>query len=412
MAIVYTSSLGWTAGQDITSAFITQIASMGAGTVGNNNVLVFDHAYVIDTNSTISMPNYFTLAGGVQGAGFDRPNTDTSNNALIDLGLGNVVTDLTVTHSDAPQTGYVGGSAQAGVDYHQSRTFNSTADDVTIKNSSFHGNVSVLIDLSATSNTTIQDCKFDYGLAQVRWLGGVKNITINDTLFDRAMGDGIKSVIDDTSDDGFADGINMDGCVFLKANRDGIDTTGGFKNSIVDNSYFVDPIVSGLDIKTGIDSADNFRFGTPINEDILIRNSEFIDCGNAIVLTTLDPAGLLNEGNIRNWAVQNVNVENSTFENIEDIGQNRIYLVKDSYNAHWNNVLFLGNVITDVQQAFLGTTIPEDINGTNVTTGSVRPQQPDSYYRGLAGPDWANIQYPSEVTYVNVPVTVNFTFDG
>jgi len=142
----------------------------------------------------------------------------------------------------------------------------------------------------------------------------------------------------------------------MNHNRDGVDTTGGFKDCTVYDSFFINNNVAAFDFKTLLvfesDLNPNVR-----NENISISNCEFIADGNTTIVTTL-----LNRGdfpNVESYAPNNITITGCIFENVS---------IGTGWQASW---LISGD-----------------------TTGPARSAQPDSYYQGLAGPDWSAIQYP------------------
>ncbi|WP_217356292.1 hypothetical protein, partial [Ruegeria arenilitoris] len=163
------------------------------------------------------------------------------------------------------------------------------------------------------------------------------------------------------------------------------------------DSYFVRNW-SGMDIKDIYDSSDDFNSGGPTNQNILIKNSEFIDQDTtSIIVTTLDRTSnqVLNENNATDWVAQNIRLENSVVENTDSGSTDRVFLVKSGYDVHWSGVKLLGKVSL-AKTSNTGFYAPEDVNGTGVTKGSARPSKSDSYYKNLAGPDWSDISYPTD----------------
>ncbi len=392
MAIIHSSDLGWKAGQDISDEFAALAETFKPG-----DTFVFDHMYKI-SGSGISLPDNFTLAGGAPGAGIDIIDTATNQSPLFFLGEANTVVDLTVTHSKTPNTGYEGLSPKPGVDFHHAQgKFVVEGGGVSVLNSSFEGNVTIFIDVREADNLLIEDSEFDGGFIQVRFLGDVKNPTVHNSLFQNSLGDGIKTVV--ASGARHTSNATISESVFLNNNRDGIDTTGGFRDSVVTDSYFVRNW-SGIDIKDIYDSSDDFAFGGPTNQNILIKNSEFIDqYKNAVIVTTLDRTSnqVLNENNATKWVAQNIRLENSVVENTDSGSTDRVFLVKSGYDVHWSGVKLLGKVSLS-KTSNTGFYAPEDVNGTGVTKGSARPSQSDSYYKNMAGPDWSDVTYPTDGT--------------
>ena len=398
MTIIHSSDLGWKAGQDISQEFAAIAKTFKPG-----DVFVFDHMYDI-SGSKIWLPDNFTLAGGAPGAGIDVVDSGTNNSPLFFLGHSNTIVDLTVTHSNSPQTdsSKLGANAKVGVDYHNKRTFVSDdKDNLKVLNSYFEGNVSIMLDVIQGRNFVVQDTEFNGGYTQIRFGADVRNPTIDNTLFQNSLGDGIKTLLGSNAR-GTKDATITDS-VFLNNLRDGLDTTGGFKDSIVSDSYFVGNGVSGIDFKTGYNSDDDFAAGGPLNENIVISNSEFIDNSSAVVVTTLNKFDYLNTSNAKKWAIQNILLKDSIVENRSNDGSyDKMFLVKDSYDIHWENVELLGNVNKLKTVSAYNIGLPQDINGTGLTTGNARLSQQDSYYQNLAGPDWSDISYPTDGT-VNPP---------
>ena len=155
MAIIHSAGLGWTEGQDISeeSAAIAETFQPG-------DVFVLDHMYKI-SGRKIQLPDDFTLAGGTSGAGLDVYDTATNQSPLMQLGHGNWLADLTITHSTAPQTGTTSTNPKKGIDYHGKVTFSAIgADDVSIINSSFSGNVTTFVEVKDAERLTVKETSF------------------------------------------------------------------------------------------------------------------------------------------------------------------------------------------------------------------------------------------------------------
>jgi len=154
----------------------------------------------------------------------------------------------------------------------------------------------------------------------------------------------------------------------LNNNRDGIDTTGGFKDSIINDSYFVNNNVSAIDFKNLLvfqsDLSPNLR-----NENIHISNSEFIADGNTSIVTTL-----LNRGgfdNANKYAPNNITFTDSIFENTSiNTGWQATWLIKDGFNINSVNNTYLGAVRTQPLNN------PEVMTFSGDTTGPARSARP------------------------------------
>ncbi|SLN59277.1 hypothetical protein ROA7450_03067 [Roseovarius albus] len=372
MTIFYSSDLGWKAGQDITKEFAAIANSFKPG-----DTFVFDAMYDI-SGSNIEIPENFTLKGSTPGAGFNVTDTDANSRPLLELSDGTSLVDLTVTHESSSS----GKSNKV--------TIKAAADDVTILNSSFSGNTGIFIDVTG-DNLLVEDTHFDGAYYQMRWLGDNTNHVVKNTLFENALGDGLKTARGDG--EGTINATIIDS-VFLNNERDGIDTTGGFKDSSVIDSYFVGNGVSALDIKTPIwEKADLSLDQTARN--ITITGSEFINNGGGsqIILTTNDRAELLNNSNARDWIVQDVYISDSIFENTGSTSKNMV-LARGASGIHAEDVTFLGKIKAYqdvVHSAIDHVTIDlnTDLTISNVTYGDPRKGTLDVDYAGMAGPDWS-----------------------
>ncbi len=389
MTIIHSSDLGWTEGQDISKEFAALAKTFKPG-----DTFVFDHMYDISGNG-IQLPDNFTLAGGAPGAGINVIDTASNSNPLIELGNANTLVDLTVTHSNAPQTRTDSTNPKSGVDYHNKVTIVAeNKDDVKVLNSYFEGNVGIQLDIRGGDNLLVENTEFNGGFYQLRLGGDLSGPTIQNSLFQNSLGDGIKTV-----PGGNGTGVSeatVIGSVFLNNGRDGIDTTGGFADSLVTGTYFVGNGVSGMDIKSIYDSSDDLMGNR--NDGILITDSEFINNTNAVVVTTEDRGSYLNTSNAQQYAAQNIAIENSVIENTSSNYSSRMLLVKDGYNVHWSDVSLLGLVHESREISNLNIGLPQNVSGTGVTEGETRGQAGDAYYQNLAGPDWSNISYPVDGT--------------
>jgi hypothetical protein len=379
MTIIHSSDLGWTAGQNISDEFAALAKTFKPG-----DTFVFDHMYKI-SGSNIELPENFTLAGGAPGAGIDIIDSATNVNRLLVLNNGNTLTDLTVSHSNSPNVPLTDLNPKSGIHYDNKISILAEGDNIRILNSYFEGNVAVPLDVRG-DNILIEDTEFSGAFYQVR-LGGVDGATIHNSLFQNSLGDGIKTL---SGGSDYTKNVLVSESVFLNNNRDGIDTTGGFKDSVVTDSYFVNNF-SGLDVKSIYSVASDLAPGESTNNNILIRSSEFVNNTNAVVVSTEDRGNYLNAQNAKQYAAGNILIEDSIVEG----NYTKMYLVKDSYDIHWNNVTLLGEVQEYRTISNLDIGLPQDVSGTGVTTGPSRGSPDGAYYQSLAGPDWSNTTYPT-----------------
>jgi len=214
-------------------------------------------------------------------------------------------------------------------------------------------------------------------------------------LFENSLGDGIKTVRGVGTK---VDNVLVDGSVFMNNRRDGIDTTGGFSNSVVSNSYFVN-LFKGLDLKNRFDHNTVSLGQAPLNENILVQDSTFVDNNNGLAPITLDRGNSngvkwITNSNANQYLTKNITVKNSTFQN-RDSGQRRAILATEVHTVHWENLLLIGNMsevrITrnSVSSGAIDTSVTTNYNisGTGTQFQENGINHPDSYYRSLAGPD-------------------------
>ena len=176
-------------------------------------------------------------------------------------------------------------------------------------------------------------------------------------MFEKSTCDGIKT--------GNAGGkacsnFVVENCVFQdNAGGDGIDTTGGFDNSVVRHTIFRRLGVSGMDIKSHYGSkGETLGDQEPENSNILIENCTFLDMPNGIVLTT--GAEKLTVGNIKKYAVHDIDINECVFGHVEKpmrpkkeggYGVNyptkkgehmRAILLKDAHGIRYRNMRLFG----------------------------------------------------------------------
>lgn len=381
MTIIHSSDLGWAAGQDISDEFSAVVNTLKPG-----DVFVFDHMYKISATD-IQLPKNITLAGGSPGAGLDVLGTKAHDRPLIEIGDSSTLVDLTVTHSDTKR-----GEAEGN----NGATINAEGNNIQILNCSFEGFPKEFVRADGDSLSVV-DTVFDGAYYQMRWHGEATNFSVENSLFHNSEGDGIK-----TARDGSGSGTQnatVSNSVFLNNGRDGIDTTGGFKDSSVIDSYFVGNGVSGMDLKTPIWKPDDLSPVLMVR-NVTISGSEFIDTNKGLVLTTNDRAELLNDENFFDWAVQDVFISDTIFENTGS-NNNVMVLAKGATGVYADDVTLLGRfTVYKEDKPFTLDHLKIDVN-TNLkigkeTYGDPRPKKSDGFYESMAGPDWADITYPTD----------------
>ncbi|UWQ51897.1 hypothetical protein K3720_18930 (plasmid) [Leisingera caerulea] len=378
MTVWHSSDLGWSAGQDVSSAFASLLSSnkFKAG-----DTLVLEDTFKI-SGSHLRLPENFTLTAE-KGAGLDvRTTSPTDTSPLFLLSNGVTVDNVTFDVVNAPKTGYSGANPVSGTDYHTKRILVVDGDGVTVQNSAFSGNVSMHIDVLNGDRFSLDKSSFDGGFYQVRIVGG-DDAKVTGSHFRKSLGDGVKTTA--TPDGDAPERMLVADSFFERNARDGLDTAGGFKDGQVLNSVFYDNGVSGIDIKSLYKSKSDFN-ASKQNHNIRISGSEFIDSPNGVVVTVLNPNGLLNKSNAH-LMPHDIKVSDSIFENNTSQG-GRAFLIKDGYDITWEGISLLGKVN---EMRFLGAEAPTPPSGTNLggdieTTGAPRKLSVSELWSGSAGP--------------------------
>lgn len=418
MAIVRTSDLGWTTNQNVTSLFNAQVSSMVAG-----DVLVLDDRYQYTGDRFSGWPNGITIAGGAVDAGLDFTNCSANGEDIFRISSKNNVTflDLKLVCVDVPDTGYGGLNPVAGVDFLVKRMFRvSNSSFITFDNCHFEGYINTMIFMSSCNNVTIEDCQFYRVREGVGQVGSTSNITYRNSLFHYLLGDGIK-----TAPQGLSQSILIDSCVFLECARDGVDSTGGFYQSTIQDCIFVQQFTA-LDIKELYEDGSpesgtgDFDFGGPKNSEITVLRCEAINVRNFTVVTFEDrvPGGFVTPTLAETWVPRNITMTDCILESfVEDMGGHlpNVYLIKDCWKCYATNTLSYGDTNTGQTQFVnaYNTGMPKEISVTGTTFLPRRTQsrRPDSYYQALAGNDPNSITYgPS--TGPASPILLTYTPGG
>jgi hypothetical protein len=312
------------------------------------------------------LPDRFTLSAR-KDAGFEVTDaTGQNHDAFLTLGHKNTLRNLTITYLNAPKLGPTGEK--------RGETFTTRLgiqardkSDIRIENCRVTGSIGHHLRLNGCSRVKVIGCHIAGG----HW--SVYVVETDDLLFERCLiekcqGDAIK-----TGGNGpqAVRRVRVQNCVFQDNLRDGIDTTGGFNDSVVHYSIFRRMGVSGIDIKSHYES----RTGTiqnvgPENIGILIENCLFHDMPNAIVLTTIDGGRrkgpqneLLTADNVKAYAPHDIEVNDCVFGHAEkplrskneggygvnypsDDGEHtRMFLLKDAYDIRYRDLRLFGERI-------------------------------------------------------------------
>ena len=355
--VYHSSDFGWEDGQDVTEKFAGLLKS---GKFAKGDELVLDHTYRI--SGSHQLPAEFTLSA-VKGGGFDVTDVVQGNNyPLLVLNDDTTVRNLTITylntpHLDDPRSGITHGEDfidKAGI--HASGKKN-----IVLENLHLEGSIAHHVQLEGKcEKPKFIGCRLIGGFWTV--VLSAKDAVFRRCVFEKSHGDGIKT--------GWAKRPLVENCVFQDCGRDGIDTTGGWDDSVVRDSIFRRLGVSGFDLKSHYNKASDLD--SPENVGILIENCTFLDMPNAIVFTTLD-GGLktrgefyLNAENAEKYVPHDVDINNCTIGHVETprvkekeggYGVNypteageymRLILVKDAHSIRYRNIRFHGDRIMPV----------------------------------------------------------------
>ncbi len=336
MVAYHSSDFGWTAGQDVTNEF----AALLKTTLKAGDTFILDDMYSISAGAKLQLPDDFTLAAEF-GGGFDLLNTNATSSPALLMGDRSTLDNVTITASGAPDTGYKGTHAVVGTDFHLAVAVGIYgANDVTIVNASFSGSITNFVQVKGGNNLTIEDSRFDGGLAQLHMSGGTDDARIVGSHFKDALGDGIKT--ERIGENGPQRAQVLD-CFFEGANRDGIDTAGGFKDSYVANTVFYNNNVSALDLKEFKEKESDLSPHIA-NSGIVIENCEIIDSRNGIVVT-MEESPFLTAQNANQYMPHDIVVKDTIFEKTAAHNEEmRAFLIKDGYDITWTNVDLLGDI--------------------------------------------------------------------
>ena len=353
------SDFGWEENQAVTEAF-TKLLTDGMLKAGEE--LVLDHTYRINIQSRKArrLPANFTLSA-VKGAGFDVYGFESKGNPrnpVLELGERNTLRNLTITCVDTPPLGPTG--EKKGVTFFNGVGISAREkDDILIENCRVTGSIGHTVRLTNCRRPKFFGCHIAGGHWSLR-LVGVTDAILWRCLIEKCQGDAIKSGPGKQNARGFL----VESCVFQDNLRDGIDTTGGFSDSIVRNSIFRRLKRSGMDIKSpcGPDRAPY------ANRNIRVENCLFHDMPNAVVLTTNDimrrrkQGDFLTPENIKKYAPHDIDIVDCVVGHAEKplkpsheggYGVNypkeaehmRLVHLKDAYDVRYRNIRLSGERI-------------------------------------------------------------------
>ena len=350
-----------------------------SGTMTGSDTLVFDDFYDIDHRTAdgqnIAVPAGASIIADQAGDGFDVLTSGTGNNPVFNLGANCLLDELTVTASLAPNTGYTGANPVNGTDYHGCRIFRGGGDNLIFRRLSMSGQVNMHIDLDNCADVLIEQCIFTGGFYQVRQVGDSDNLIYRYNHGKDGVGDCLKTSRNASTAPG-PRYQTISNCLFEGMNRDGLDTTGGFKEAVVEDCVFWELGVAGCDFKAIYENPIDANAEVTNNNGIRVNRCQFVDIDNAMVITTLDRFDplLIQDSDDALQYMPNDIVMTDCVTEITDGTTKRQILLKDGYDIHWVDSEFYGsitdvNILNDLGVPGWSAT---DVNGNVATTGSPR----------------------------------------
>lgn len=377
----HTSDLGWVAGQDVTSEFEALFRDK---TVRGGDELVLDQSYRI--RGTHELPGGITLSA-VKGGGFEVADATNENQAVfLMLGDRNTLRNLTITYLDTPKPSPGAGTGpERGVHFFPRIGIQAKGKhDLRIENCRLDGSIGHQIKLSECNRPEITGCHIVGGYWTVYLTGDVTDAVFRHCVIEKCQGDAIK-----TGRGNGTSGVKralVEGCVFQDCGRDGIDTTGGWENSIVRDTTFR-RLFSGLDIKSYFEKPEHLTMDC-MNSGILIENCMFTDIANCVTFSTLDRgvarggSYFLDPDTAQRYAPHDVDINDCVFERTGPSGV-RMLLLKGGHSIRYEDAQFRGDNVqvvgyTNVFETFgaksLSREVSESLNyGVSGTLGPTGP---------------------------------------
>ena len=306
------SDFGWEADQDVSEVFDDLLEN---GKLQPGDELVLDQTYRISGNH--ALPDNITLSA-VEGAGFDVTDAvePKNNRPLLELGDNTTLRNLTITYLNTPELGPTG--EKRGVTFTRRKGIYARGkSNLRIENCRLTGSIGNHLKLIDCRNVEVIGSHIAGGHWTVH-LVGVRDIVFRRCLIEKCQGDAIKTGGGSKRSGGATREVLVENCVFQDNLRDGIDTTGGFNDSVVRNCIFRRMGVSGMDIKSHYESrTGDLSDLAPENIGIRVEECLFHDMANAVVLTTSDRGYRKGPGN-----------ELLTAENVEEYVPHDIEIVE------------------------------------------------------------------------------------
>jgi len=325
------TDLGWTPGQDVGDAFrdwLDQTAQPG-------DELVLEATYLL-SGPAATLPPDFVLSAE-SGAGFE--SADPANQGrMIRLSDRCILRNVSITHPLAPNTGTTAINPVAGTDYVQMGSLGVIGHDVLLERCRFANHIGQHVVVENVRRLEMRNCHIDGGFWAVTVTG--HDHLFHECLFENALGDGIKTLR------GVAMGVQrplVQRCVYQHNNRDGIDTTGGFQDGVVEDTLFRNIQVGAFDFKTIVEGPDDLSIDLT-NTNIRLVRCDFSDCRNAVVCSLVDRAELVDGQGAHQWAPHDFTLIDNIVERNEGAGEVRAILFKGAHSLTYDNLQLLGDV--------------------------------------------------------------------
>ena len=361
-----TSELGWGAGDDVTESFAELMATQEDG-----DVVCFDAMYEMRAAATL-VPEGVTLYASA-GSGLRAIDVAESRGAYLELASRVTLHNFTIT-DEGPLT-----PDDNREPNNKTILIASDAEDITLLNCLIEGHAKTLFRVNDVDRLSILGTHFRLSYYQILMTAGSDDLLVEGSYFSESQRDGIKT----QRGPGGVERPRVINSAF-EDQTDGIDTTGGFGNSVIQGCLFRD-LFAGLDIKAIFEREADLDLGVAYS-NIRIEDSQFINSNSGVVLTTIDRGEqnglgpLLNDANAAPRMPHDIELENVIIEEgIQGL------LIKDAHDVHWNNVQILGDVNEarifaprDFPNRPADETRPQvnetnyNLEGTNVTSGPPR----------------------------------------
>jgi hypothetical protein len=382
-AVHRSTDLGWKAGQDVTTSVTAHLKD---GTFKTGDELVLVHVFRI--GGTHQLPDDFVLRAE-KGGGFDVIDATPDNNAhFLRLGNRNTLSNLILRYLNTPKPGPgAGTNPTRGVHFHpKTGIYAKGKCDIRIERCRLEGSLSHHLRLSDCPGPSMTGCHLIGGFWTVYLEGGVTDALFRECLIEKCQGDAIKTGRGGTFG---VQRVRVERCVFQDCGRDGIDTTGGWKDCIVRETVFR-RLFSGMDIKSIYEKPSDLSPDIR-NTGILVERCTFTDIANCITFSTLDRGLQRNKGayfldaeRAKEYAPHDVDINDCIFERT-GARNVRMLLLKGGHTIRYKNARFWGDRIgtvgyTNVFKTFgpnslsreVSEALNHDVTGTLGPSGNAR----------------------------------------